>query len=52
MQESDNQEEMAEASEKVEQTRENVRQASEALEQQDAAEALTSGKELNVSLRN
>ncbi len=35
---------MSEAAEKLEETRENVRQASEALEQNDAAEALTSGR--------
>lgn len=44
MQQPENQESMQEASDQLEQTRENVRQAAEALQQDDAAEALTSGK--------
>ena len=44
MQQPENQEQMSEAAERLEETRENVRQASEALQQNDAAEALTSGR--------
>ena len=44
MQQPENQQEMAEASQQLEQTRENVRRAGEALERNDAAEALTAGR--------
>jgi hypothetical protein len=44
MQQPENRDQMSEAGERLEQTRENVRQASEALEQNDAAQALTAGR--------
>ena len=44
MQPPENQQQMAEASQQLEETRENVRKAGEALERNDAAEALTAGR--------
>ncbi|MEE2938319.1 MAG: hypothetical protein VYA84_20205 [Planctomycetota bacterium] len=44
MQSPENQEQMANAAEQLEETRENVRRASDALEQNDASEALTAGR--------
>ena len=44
MQQPENQQQMAEASQQLEETRENVRRAGEALERNDAAEALTAGR--------
>ena len=44
MQSPENADEMSESSEQLDQTRENVRKATEALENKDASEALTAGK--------